>query len=160
MSVAKSDEIGKIATILPISSLLATLVTIPVLLTRLFGKSLVKGLFNKVSRDFTPNEMCDFTDFVTFSNAWNDTCFVNQIFWYRKAWLRVCFVTFSNARNNTCFVNQTLWYRKAWLRVCLTKSRETLHQTRCAILPILSLLATLRTIPVLLTRLFGTEKPG
>ena len=36
-SIAKSDEIGKIATILPISSLLATLVMIPVLLTRLFG---------------------------------------------------------------------------------------------------------------------------
>ena len=47
--------------------------------------------------------MCDFTDFVTFSNAHNDTCFV----------------------------------------------------TRCAIFPILSLLATPVTIPVLLNRLFG-----
>ena len=26
------------------------------------------------------NEMCNFTDFVTFSNAQNDTCFVNQTF--------------------------------------------------------------------------------
>ena len=25
--------------------------------------------------------MCDFTDFVTFSNAQNDTCFVKQTFW-------------------------------------------------------------------------------
>ena len=39
---------------------------------------------------------------------------------------------------------------KAWLR----SSRGISHQTRCAILPISSLLATLGTIPVLLTRLF------
>ena len=25
--------------------------------------------------------MCDFSDFVTFSNAHNDTCFVKQTFW-------------------------------------------------------------------------------
>ena len=36
------------------------------------------------------------------------------------------------------------------------RSHCSLHQTRCAILPISSLLATLVTIPVLLTRLFAT----
>ena len=35
------------------------------------------------------------------------------------------------------------------------RSHCSLHQTRCAILPISSLLATLVTIPVLLTRLFA-----
>ena len=35
---------------------------------------------HKISCSLTPNEMCDFTDFVTFSNARNDTCFVNQAF--------------------------------------------------------------------------------
>ena len=29
-------------------------------------------------RDKKPGLVCDFTDFVTFSNARNDTCFVNQ----------------------------------------------------------------------------------
>ena len=47
--------------------------------------------------------MCDFTDFVTFSNARNDTCLVTRCAIFSN------FVTFSNARNDTCFVKQTFW---------------------------------------------------
>ena len=40
----------------------------------------IYSLVKEFLRDLTPNKMCDFTDFVTFSNARNDTCFVNQAF--------------------------------------------------------------------------------
>ena len=31
--------------------------------------------------------MCDFTDFITFSNARNDTCFVKKTFDQKREWL-------------------------------------------------------------------------
>ena len=43
-------------------------------------QSLFKQFSCEISRDLESNEMCDFTDFVTFSNARNDTCFVKQTF--------------------------------------------------------------------------------
>ena len=57
-------------------------------------------------------------------------------------------------------LNRLFWviFLKKIQKVWLSSSREIWSQTRCAILPISSLLATLRTIPVLLTRLFASLK--
>ena len=67
--------------------------------------------------------MYDFTDFVTFSNAWNDTCFVKQTFF--------CLTRLFAYAYAKSLVKQK--------KVCLTKSRAKshaksrfLHQMRCA----------------------------
>ena len=92
----------------------------------LYKKSLVK----EFSRDLTPNEMCFFTDFVTFSNARNDTCFVNQAFririhgtCMRKSLVNKTGIISSVAKSDEIG-------KKAHLAWCKNEiSRETSHET-------------------------------
>ena len=56
-----------------------------------------KSVVKQFSWDLKSNKMCDFTDFVTFSNVRNDTCFVKTDFLRLKILL--------NARNSL----QTSW---------------------------------------------------
>ena len=53
------------------------------------------------------NEMCDFTDFVTFSNVRNDTCFVNQTFCTGNQGPRAQIRDNIHVKNDICFVKQT-----------------------------------------------------